>query len=133
MKFCKLGVFLTLLAAICLPAAAQTQIHVNIPFNFVAGGKALPAGHYTVRQVFPNDSSAYGLFGDHDSAMVLTGASQSVSAPHQLSLVFLQQGGQYSLTRIWSSQYLGRDVMRPNVKQTVVAKGDNYSVEVRAE
>lgn len=132
MKFCKFGLFLTLLAAVCLPAAAQTDLHVNIPFDFVAGGKALPAGQYTVRQVFPSDNIAWGLFGDHQSAMFVTGALQSVSAPHELSLVFLHQGDQYSLTQIWSSKHLGRDVPRSNVKQTVIAKSDNY-VEVAAK
>jgi hypothetical protein len=131
MKFCKLGLFFALLAAVCLPAAAQ-DLHVNVPFDFVAGGKTLPAGQYRVQRVFEN-GDAWGLMGDHASAIVLISTVQSVSAPHQLSLVFLQQGGQYSLTRIWSSEFLGRDVMRRNVKQTVVAKGDSNYVEVRAE
>ncbi|HXZ42254.1 MAG TPA: hypothetical protein VEG68_16030 [Terriglobales bacterium] len=133
MKFCKFGLFLALLVAVCLPAAAQTQLHVNIPFNFVVDGKALPAGQYTVRQVFPNDDMVWGLFGDHHSAMVVTGTLQSVSASHELSLIFLHQGEQYSLTRIWTSEHLSRDVPRSNVKQTVIAKGDSNYVGVRAE
>lgn len=131
MKFCKLGLFFALLAAVCLPAAAQ-ELHVNVPFNFVANGKTLPAGEYTVQRTF-SDGNAWSLIGDHDSAMVLIGTVQSVNTPHNPSLVFLQQGGQYSLTQIWSSQFLGRDVMRSHVKQTVVAKGDSNYVEVRAE
>lgn len=43
MKFCKFGLFFALLAAMCLPAAAQ-ELHVDVPFTFVAGGKTLPAG-----------------------------------------------------------------------------------------
>lgn len=131
MKFCKLGLFFALLAAICLPAAAQ-ELHVNVPFNFAAGGKALPAGQYTIQRILP-DGDAWGLIGDHDSAIVLISTVESAKAPHNPSLVFLQQGGQYSLTQIWASEFLGRDVMRSNVKQTVVAKGDTNYVEVRAE
>jgi hypothetical protein len=131
MKFCKFGLFLALLVAVCLPVAAQTELRVNIPFNFIAAGKTLSAGQYAVRRVLP-DGDAWGLMGDHDSAMVLISTTQSVSAPHPLSLVFLKQGDQYSLTRIWSSEYLGRDVLRPNVKQTVIAKSDSY-VEVAAK
>jgi hypothetical protein len=131
MKFCKLGLLFALLAAISLPAAAQ-ELHVNVPFNFAAGGKTLPAGQYTIQRTFA-DGDAWSVIGDHDSAIVLISTVQSASEPHNPSLVFLQQGGLYSLTRIWASEFLGRDVLRSNVKQTVVAKGDTNYVEVRAE
>ena len=48
MKFCKASLFVALLVVACLPVAAQAQIQLNIPFNFFAAGKSLPAGHYEV-------------------------------------------------------------------------------------
>jgi hypothetical protein len=41
MKFCKVSLFLTLLVAVCLPAVAQAQIELNIPFNFFAAGQVV--------------------------------------------------------------------------------------------
>jgi hypothetical protein len=56
MKFCKVSIFFALLVAVSLPAVAQRVIQFDIPFNFSAAGKSLPAGHYEVAQVFDGDS-----------------------------------------------------------------------------
>jgi len=132
MKFCKVGLFLALLVAFCLPAVAQTGVQLDVPFNFIAAGKILPAGHYTVVPVFTDDRAVWRISNDQASVMVLTNLVESPQTAHGHSLVFLQAGGAYSLVQIWDAGYFGRDVVRSNVRQTLVAQGDKY-VEIGAE
>ena len=133
MKLFKLGLSLALFAAVCLPAVAQTELHFNIPFNFVAAGKTMPAGDYKVMPAFHNVNNAWSLIGSDGSVTLLTNSVESAKAAHKCSLVFLRAGGQFSLTQIWSSDpKFGREVMRSNVKRSLLAKGGEY-VEVRAE
>jgi hypothetical protein len=131
MKFCKFSLFLALVMAVCLPAVAQTAMRVDIPFNFIAGGKSLPAGHYMVVRVFSRDLSAWQIYNDKGGAGFLSNSVQSTQ-PHGQSLVFLQEGGAYSLMQIWNGGEFGREVMRSKVKQTLVAEGSKY-VEIGAE
>jgi hypothetical protein len=106
-------------------------MRVDIPFNFIAGGKSLPAGHYMVVRVFSRDLSAWQIYNDKGGAGFLSNSVQSTQ-PHGQSLVFLQEGGAYSLMQIWNGGEFGREVMRSKVKQTLVAEGSKY-VEIGAE
>jgi len=132
MKFCKVSLFLALLAAVCLPAVAQTGVQLDIPFNFIATGKVLPAGHYTVVPVLTDDRATWRISNGHDSVMMLTDSLESPGAEHRPSLVFLHAGEAYSLVQIWPGGHFGRDVFRSNVNHTLVAQGGKY-VEVGAE
>lgn len=133
MRLFKLGMFVALFAALCLPAVAQTGSRFNIPFNFVAGGKVLPAGDYKVMPLHGDVDSAWSIIGPNGAVMLLTNSVQSTGAGHNTSLVFLRAGGQLSLTQIWySDPGFGREVRRTNVKRTLLAKGGEY-VEVKAE
>src|SRR5208337_3955943 len=123
MKFCKVSLFFALLVAVCLPAVAQTQMRLDIPFNFIAAGKSLPAGHYMVVRVFEDDRTAWRICNDHDCVMMLTNSVQSPGTAHRPSLVFWQAGEAYSLVQIWPEEYSGREVLRSNVKRTLVAEG----------
>jgi len=105
---------------------------VDIPFNFIAAGKILPAGHYSVVPVFREDRAAWRISNDQASALVLTNSVESPRTEHGRSLVFLQAGGAFSLVEIWDMGHLGREVLRSNVKQTLVAQGGKY-VEIGAE
>lgn len=134
MKFCKVTLFFALLVAICLPAVGQTAMRVNIPFNFVAAGKSLPAGHYRVAQL-QRTTSAWYMSNDHSGAIMLTSPVDASQKAHHSSLIFLKAGEAYSLVQIWNSDS-GLDVPHAKVKQTLVSKdeskGDKY-VEVGAE
>ncbi len=134
MKFSKVILFFALLVAVCLPALGQTAIRVDIPFNFVAVGKSLPAGHYTVARY--GTLSIWSILDDHDRAVIIVNTNQAGSQkPHRPSLVFVQAGGTYSLTQIWSWDS-GRDVPQSHVKHTLVSKDESKSdkyVEIAAE
>lgn len=137
MRFGKSCLFLAVIVAFCLPSTAQQieRLQVDVPFNFVAAGKSLPAGRYTVKSVrmanAPND--VWEIEGDYGSAMVLTSRVESLHRSHNLSVVFLQAGDQYSLLQIWNSQHSGQEAPVSKAgRQNVIAENTKY-VEIKAE
>jgi hypothetical protein len=131
MKSYKVSLFLFLLLAICLPAVAQVQL--DIPFNFSAAGKSLPAGHYQVAQVFAMNQAAWSISNEHGSAIFLTNSVESPRSAHRSSLVFLAAGGTYTLVQFWPMENFGREViLKARVKTTILAQGGKY-VEIGAE
>jgi hypothetical protein len=128
MKFCKAGFLLALLAAVCFPAVAQDPIQLNVPFNFFAAGKSLPAGHYRVERLFDGDMAAWGLVNDKGHpTVVLTNSVQSPKTEHPPSLVFRTTGTTYSLIQIWTTEHFGRDLpLRETVKTTLIAETEKY-------
>jgi hypothetical protein len=134
MKFCKVSLFFVLLVAVCLPAMGQTAMRVNVPFNFIAAGTSLPAGHYRVLRV-TKSTHGWGLTNDHAGAIVFTRPVDSTQKAHRASLVFLRAGGTYSLIQIWNGDS-GLDVPQSKAKQTLVSKDQSKSnkyVEIGAE
>jgi hypothetical protein len=85
-------------------AFAQTAPHiaVQIPFDFVAGGKRLPAGHYTVsRFSYSNDQELLIRSDDgHANAVIVTNPSGDNRAPQSATLSFRQHGDDYFLAAI---------------------------------
>jgi hypothetical protein len=136
MKFCKVSLFFALFVAVCLPAMGQTAMRVDIPFNFVAVGKSLPAGHYTVANIGTQSGQMWSISDDHNRPVAIMNTNQAGSQKaHRPSLVFLQAGGTYSLTQIWNRDY-GRAVPQEHVKHTLVSKDKSKSdkyVEIAAE
>jgi hypothetical protein len=132
MKFWKVALILSLLAA-GLPAIAQTAgMQVTVPFDFVASGKLLPAGHYTVVQVWKNTQTAWRIRNEKNEGILLT--TDEVDSPvksHHRGLVFLRSGGVYQLVQFWPWEHSGRNMRWSSVKQTLVA--DSNQVEVAAQ
>jgi hypothetical protein len=130
MKFCEVSLFLALLLAVCFPALAQAQIHVNVPFDFLAAGKSLPAGQHQVERLFDGNLAVWRLVnGDGRATLVLTNSVQSLKTEHPPSLVFRNTGTTYSLVQIWTTAHLGRDLpLREKVKTTLIAETDKYVV-----
>ena len=131
MKFCKVSLFLALLAAVCLPAVAQTGVKLDVPFDFIAAGKTLPAGHYAVVPARSMSRDAWLISNDHTSVMVLSNPVESPATAHNPSLVFWHAGGTYSLVQIWDKEHSGRELLKSK-NRTVVADGGRY-VQVAAE
>ena len=134
MKLCKVSVFFALLVAACLPVVGQTAMRVNIPFNFVAGGKSLPAGHYRTARL-PVSDCAWYISNDHTGASMLTHLAESTQNSHRPSLVFLRAGGTYSLIKIQTDNW-GWEVPQSKVKQTLVSKDGSKAgdyIEIGAE
>ncbi|MGB2606513.1 MAG: hypothetical protein WBC78_23115 [Candidatus Sulfotelmatobacter sp.] len=134
MKFCKVSVFFALLVAVCLPVVGQTAMRVDIPFNFVAAGKSLPAGHYRVARL-PISDCAWYISNDAIGAQMLTHLAESNQNSHRPSLVFLRAGGTYSLIKVRTDNS-GWEVPQSKVKQTLVSKDGSKAgdyIEIGAE
>ena len=131
MKLSKVSLFVILVAAACLPAAAQAP-SFNVPFNFVASGKALPAGQYKIQRVFEKNQSAWRIYSAKDSVMLLTASVESPQTSHPLSLVFVRVGEGYALSQFWNQEHDGQEFLRIHGKQNLIAKDAQY-VEVGAE
>jgi hypothetical protein len=132
MKFCKVVLVLFLLMA-GVPAIAQTAgMQVTVPFDFVVSGKLLPAGHYTVVQVWKNTQTAWRIRNDKgEGPMVTTDQVDSPVKSHHRSLVFIRSGGVYQLVAFWPWEHSGRNMQWSSVKQTLVADSDQ--VEIAAQ
>ncbi|HEX8723107.1 MAG TPA: hypothetical protein VF736_20990 [Pyrinomonadaceae bacterium] len=91
-------------AVLALAAAAHAQaaraIRVQVPFEFAAGGKQMPAGLYTVRRVRVDSESVLVIRGEGggDSAVVLTTTGRGTAA--RASLTFRQHGDRYFLAEV---------------------------------
>lgn len=96
---------LGLAAALALGVAANAQAVMNrvvirVPFDFVAGGKQLPAGSYTVRRVRSDAETALIIRSEdgRTSAVVLTNTGDA--RPSTAALVFRQHGDRYFLAQV---------------------------------
>jgi hypothetical protein len=133
MKLYKASLFFALLVSVCLTGVAQSQIRLNVPFEFSVGGKSMPAGHYRVARMDDNDQAVWRISNDHGAAIVLTNPVESPHKAHPPSLVFLWAGDKYFLVQIWASEHAGQDLLlKPKVTTVILAKGSKY-VEIGAE
>lgn len=87
---------LGLAAALALAVAANAQVLsavvVNVPFDFVVGGKRMPAGRYTVGRLRSDAETALVIRSadGRDHAVVLTSTGEA--HPRKAALVFRQRG-----------------------------------------
>ena len=95
---------LGLTAALALAVSANAQVlHavvLNVPFNFVAGEKQLPAGRYTVQRIKSDAESALLIRSEdgRSTAVVLTNTGEP--QPRAAALVFRQHGDRYFLAEV---------------------------------
>jgi hypothetical protein len=93
-----------LLFATTFVYAADSLVKGDIPFEFKAGGKALPAGHYE----FTSDNQGKLVIvrstptGSSSSVMVITRMAAGIhTTPADAHIVFDKVGDTYTLSEIW--------------------------------
>ena len=132
MRFSKLALGCALFMGAFVQAHSQTQIRVNVPFDFTVGNHTLPAGQYEVNTVFSNNGSTWRINNHQgNSAVMLTNEASAPKVDHTCSLLFHRSGGEYSLVEFWLDGNKGRDVIRPKIARTVIAQSD--LVQIAAE
>lgn len=93
---------IAVLAATTVTAGAQAgrRLFVHVPFDFVAGGKQLPAGDYNVRRITKESETALLIQSadGRNTASVITNASGR--EPSRAELVFRQHGDDYFLASV---------------------------------
>jgi hypothetical protein len=111
-------------------ALAQDGMAVNVPFDFVAGSKMLPAGEYTVKISAPTHSMI--LISRKDattSAFINTNAAVSIAPQTESKLVFNRYGDRYFLSQVWSEgNSQGRQLLK-TAREKEVALTANIETE----
>lgn len=91
-------------AVLVLAAGAQAQtargMEVQIPFDFVAGQRQMPAGKYTVRRVRVDSQNALLIKGEGDGAAAVVMTSTGDESPERAALTFRQHGERYFLALV---------------------------------
>jgi hypothetical protein len=91
-------------AVLVLAAGAQAQsaggMEVQIPFDFVAGQKQMPAGKYTVRRVRVDSQGALVIKGEGNGAAAVVMTSTGDENPARAALTFRQHGERYFLALV---------------------------------
>lgn len=95
-----LGLAAALAVAVAANAQVLNTVLIRVPFDFVAGGKQMPAGRYTVRRIRSDAESALLIRSEdgRSTAVVLTNAG--VANPRAAALVFRQHGNRYFLAEV---------------------------------
>jgi len=101
MKTSYLAAVLTLTCLLGVGISARAQdtegVRVKVPFEFVAGGKTLPAGTYTVSRLSLEAYSGIAISTYGNGALVIPIAVDGTAAK-QPKLSFEHVGGKYFLT-----------------------------------
>ena len=109
-----------MLTAVSVCAQSERSGVLNIPFNFIVGGKTLPAGEYTVE---PNrrDYDKVWLVQSRDgrtSALFTTMPVRASETQEKTKFVFHKYGDQYFLSQIWTpGGNSGRELLMPRLER----------------
>jgi hypothetical protein len=107
---------LTALLTMATAAQAQhTKVSATIPFNFVVGDRAYPAGEYS----FTNSGAVLQITNAEHIGMglLLSQACQSARPSETTKLVFQKMGDYYFLQQIWvAGNSSGRELPRSHTE-----------------
>jgi hypothetical protein len=91
--------------------AQQRTLSATVPFNFIVGDRAYPAGDY----LFRNSDSVLKITNTEQAKteVALSNACESVTPSADTKLVFDRMGGYYFLRQIWvAGSFTGRELLR---------------------
>jgi hypothetical protein len=97
------------LAAFAVASQAQAidQIIVNVPYEFVVGGKTLPAGTYRVNRISTSSIGELSITGTENHAGVLLVSSDVASTNEDKPAVsFEKVGDQHFLSKIETAEHI---------------------------
>lgn len=100
--------------------AQSSDMRANIPFDFHAGDKILPAGEYVIHEQGPC-VWLHATAGDASSPMMITIAAASRD-PHPARLDFNRYGSDYFLTTVWNSFSLDGHQFLQTAREKEIAK-----------
>ncbi len=105
-----LGLFV-MLGVSSVNAQVADRIEVTIPFEFVAGGRTLPAGDYVldIQGIAPSVVSLQNR-DTYVTAAVPTISVQNRANEGQAKLVFQRFGNRHFLSQVWYGESRGREI-----------------------
>jgi hypothetical protein len=109
--------------------AQSTKVAATIPFNFVAGDRAYPAGDY----LFSNNGSVLRIANEANvssDTMIQSQACETLKPSDKTKVVFRHTGGNYFLQQIWVAGYnRGRELPRSK-SETQLAQNHEKSESI---
>ncbi len=116
------GILATLsLAATSLLAQSKPLIKVNVPFNFVAGAKTLPAGEYQVDTERPNVVLIQSKDSTSNMNLLIAHSAQNTQMNGVAALKFNRYGDRYFLSEIWTGSDVGRQLPKSRAEKEQIA------------
>ena len=116
------GILATLsLAATSLLAQSKPLIKVNVPFNFVAGAKTLPAGEYQVNTDRPNMVLIQSKDSTSNMNLLIAHSAQNTQMNGVAALKFNRYGERYFLSEIWTGSDVGRQLPKSRAEKEQIA------------
>jgi hypothetical protein len=116
------GILATLsLAATSLVAQSKPLIKVNVPFNFVAGAKTLPAGEYRVHTERPNVVLIQSNDSTSNMNLLIAHSAEDRKMDGVAVLRFNRYGDRYFLSEIWTGSDVGRQLPRSRAEKEQIA------------
>jgi ABC-type uncharacterized transport system permease subunit len=115
-----------MLTAVSVYAQSERSGVLNIKFNFIVGGKTLPAGEYIVE---PNRTDSHNVWlvqskEGNASALFTTMPVRANQTQEETRLVFHKYGDQYFLSQIWTpGGNTGRELLMPRVERELAKSG----------
>lgn len=111
-----LGGALLLMAGVATAAPQEEQVVANVPFDFVVGTTAMPAGKYVVKTAADNPDVLLveSANGQH-AAFALT-TPISGRPVDQSTLIFEKRDNQYVLSKLMSEDGEGRELAATHPK-----------------
>jgi len=95
------------LLAVAAFAGDSDRLIINIPYDFVANGKSLPAGTYTVRRLSNTEQFALAISSRENGKTVYVLSNEVAAASHvDPSVTFLVSGDQHFLTTIKTAEHV---------------------------
>jgi len=131
-----LSILFVLTAILFAPAARAQQkgIRADVPFDFVVGDRAYPAGEYILRATL-NDNGILRMENVNDvSAVFVTSNPCAEAVPtRQTRLVFHRMGGRYFLYQMWTAGNLtGREFPKGRVEVELAQTHESSNVVIVA-
>ena len=80
--------------------AAGNRVVIRVPFDFVAAGKQMPAGSYSVRRVRADAETALVIKGEDGGPSVVVLTNTGDARPSSAAFVFRQHGDHYFLAEV---------------------------------
>ncbi len=115
-----------MVTAVSVCAQSERSGVLNIQFNFIVGGKTLPAGEYTVE---PNKKDSRNVWlvqskEGNASALFTTLPVRANQTQEETKLVFHKYGDQYFLSQIWTpGGNTGRELLMPRIERELAKNG----------
>ncbi len=118
--------FLALVTVSSARAQSGRELTASIPFAFVVGDKAFPAGEYSLTRLNPQSDKAAMAIKSADgrlSKIMLLTPVESGKTQESARLVFMRYGEHYFLSQVWTSaDRIGLELPKSRSERTLLAR-----------